>query len=144
MQTSCLEGGRNDFLLQEGYATAFLLDHWIRLHDVMGDCFGPCVNQVFRLRKRNGGYKRKSTDVIWVSVAPPGPPKLIQIPHFKGTTTARELEPTNSQLAESELAEAELGESGEDPTGDADPEEAEDAFTGLKGRLSDSDSKSEQ
>ena len=57
-------------------------------------------------------------DAIWVSATPLGPPIQIQIPHFKVSTPEHKLEPTEW---------AEFLESGEDPTGDADPEEAEDA-----------------
>ena len=68
----CLEGGLDDYLLQERYTVGFLLDGWYRLPQVTGDWTDPGVDPVLQLRERFGAYQRRSCE----SNRMPGEPRV--------------------------------------------------------------------
>ena len=90
----CLED--DDPLDQEEYAAGFKLDRWERFHDIKGDETDRAYLRIATLRKHYGRYQGQ------VQGKPRGPPSTIRLPHIKGTTTDRDVTPTESEWAGSE------------------------------------------
>ena len=123
-----------DPLMEVEYAAGFKFDRWQGVHKLEGSAADPSYQQIAKLREDYGLYQGR------VEGQTPGLPSMLRQPHIKGETPDKDLTPTESEQAESERGGTDLEESREGAEEGEVP--GQEAFTGIRPRSLDTDSKS--